>query len=415
MSILQAEGAPSGSKKTRPLDNIRVLDMSALMTGPLCTQILADYGADVIKVERPGGDVMRHAGPMRNPRMGPMYLHANRNKRSICLDAKHPDATAAILRLASTCDVFVHNIRPAAMARLGLSYDDFCAARPDIIYVSLVGYGQDGPYAAKPAVDEVIQAAAGIVELIERHTGEPRYVPSILADRITGISAAHAVLAALFQRSRTGEGQAIEIPMYETLAAFVLSDHLGGLTFEPPIGPTGYNRLVTPFHRPYPTLDGHIAASVYNDKQWKVFLRAIGKEALYHEDPRFHDAGIRARHYDEVYRMLGEIFSTRTTADWLKLLSDCDIPCSVVRRVDDLLDDPHLRAVDFFEEFDHPHEGRLRTMRVPSRWSGADMSMRRYAPRVGEQTREVLGEAGYSGEEIENLFAAGAANDSPTQ
>ena len=397
--------------KGRPLDGIRVLDLTQLMTGPYCTQILADYGADVIKVEKPEGDSMRHAGPMRHPHMGPMYMQANRNKRSICIDAKKPGGVAAILRMAANCDVFVHNVRPEAMARLGLSYADLCAVKPDILYVSLVGFGQDGPYAKKPAVDDVTQAASGMAQLVERYSGEPGYVPVVMADRVTALSAAHAVLAALFQRSRTGAGQAIEVPMYETLAAFVLGDHIGGMGFVPSIGPTGYNRLLTQYRRPFRTSDGHVGTSVYTNKSWKAFLHATGKGDLYDADPRFHDAGVRARHYDELYKMLSEMFLERTTAEWLELLERCDIPCSPVRSIDDLVDDPHLRAIDFFQEMDHPHEGRVRTLRVPSRWSVADMSFRRHAPMLGEQTREVLRESGYSPEEIETLIASGAAKE----
>lgn len=392
-------------KGNRPLDDVRVLDMSTLMTGPLCGQILADYGADVIKLERPEGDAMRHAGPMRHAQMGPMYMHANRNKRSVCIDAKKPGAIATILKIAATCDVFLTNIRPAAMRRLGLAPEQLRQVRPDLIYVSIVGFGQGGPYAKKPVVDDVTQSASGMADMVRRYSGEPRYVPSVMADRVTGLSAAHAVIAALYQRTRTGRGQDIEVPMFETLAAFVMGDHLGGLSFDPPAGPTGYNRLITPHRRPFRTSDGYIGTSVYTNRQWKAFLGAIGQGDLYDSDPRFHDAAVRAGCYDEVYGMLGGIFAGNTTAYWLGVLEGCDIPCSPVRSVDELIHDPHLQAVGFFEEFDHPHEGRMRTMNVTSKWSDADMSIRRHAPKLGEQTREILAECGYVAEEIERLLA----------
>lgn len=391
----------------RPLAGVRVIDLTSVLMGPLCTQILADYGADVVKVEPPEGDIMRHAGPLKNPQMGPIYLHVNRNKRSIVLDLKQNAARDALLRLCATADIFIHNIRPSVMRRLRLSHEDIQAVKPDIIYISLVGFGQDGPYANKTAVDDVIQAGSGMPSLFQQTLGgEPAYVPGVVADRIVGISAAHAALAALFMRERTGAGQAIEVPMFETMAQLVLGDHMAGKSYDPPVGPMGYSRLLTPNRKPYRTLDGYIGAVVYNNKQWKSFFDAVGQPEVYASDKRFSDAGERAKHYDAVYGVVAEHFAAKTTAEWLDLLNEYDIPCMPLHTLESLIQDPHIQQVGLIESHQHPSEGAINVMRVPSRWSNADLSLRHHAPRVGEQTREVLRETGFTDEEISALQQA---------
>lgn len=395
---------PGKTTAQRPLAGVRVIDLTSVLMGPLCTQILADYGADVIKVEPPEGDIMRHAGPLKNPQMGPIYLHVNRNKRSIMLDLKRDAAREALLRLCATADLFIHNIRPAVMRRLRLSHEDLKAVKPDIIYISLVGFGQDGPYANKTAVDDVIQAGSGMPSLFQQTLGgEPAYVPGVVADRIVGISAAHAALAALFMRERTGEGQAIEIPMFETMAQLVLGDHMAGKSYDPPVGPMGYSRLLTPNRKPYRTLDGYIGAVVYNNKQWKCFFDAIGEPEVFENDKRFSDAGERAKHYDAVYGVVAGYFATKTTAEWLDLLNAYDIPCMPLHTLESLIEDPHIQAVGLIEDQLHPSEGSIKVMRVPSRWSNADLSLRHHAPHVGEQTLEILKEHGFSNAEIAAL------------
>lgn len=391
---------------TGPLAGIRILDLTSVILGPYATQILADFGADVIKVEAPSGDIMRHVGPMRNPGMGHIYLNLNRNKRSIALDLKQPKARDALRKLAATADVFVSNVRPAAMARLGLGYDDIRAVNPRIVYASATGYGAGGRYAGKPAYDDLIQGLTGIAA-ISRDVwgGEPHYMPIAIADRTVGLYLANAISAALFHRERTGEGQAIEIPMFEVFAEYLLGDHLAGLTFDPPEGPHYYPRLVSKHRRPYATADGHVCALVYTDTHWKSFFRAIDRQDLL-QDPRFATHGNRAAHIDEVYQFVADTLKTRTTADWVALLDTADIPVTPLNNIESLLDDPHLNESGFFRFVDHPTEGRLRTTQVPGSWSGSSPSVRNLAPPLGEHTKDVLRDAGFSDEEIADIKAS---------
>jgi crotonobetainyl-CoA:carnitine CoA-transferase CaiB-like acyl-CoA transferase len=399
-------GEDAEQQGSGPLAGIRVLDLSTVVMGPYATQILADLGADIIKLEPPEGDVMRHVGPMRNPGMGHLFLNANRNKRSIVLDLKQPAARDAALRLAETVDVLVHNVRPQAVTRLGLDYEAVAAVNPRIVYVAAVGYGAGGRYAGKPAYDDLIQGASGLASVIMAASGgEPRYVPATIADRTVGLYVANAVLAALVCRERTGRGQSVEVPMFEVFTQFVLGDHLGGLTFDPPAGPAHYARLLTPHRRPYATADGHLCVLIYNDKQWQSFFRLIGEEERFRTDPRFASHSQRAANIDAVYGLVGEIMRQRTTAEWVELLEAGDIPVTPVNTVEDLLEDPHLADAGFFKIVDHPSEGRLRIMDVPSTWSAGQPEQRLPAPRLGEHTAEVLREAGLSDTEIAALTA----------
>ncbi|CAG9181627.1 CaiB/BaiF CoA transferase family protein [Cupriavidus pampae] len=347
-----------GSDKQRagPLAGVRVLDLTSVIMGPVCTQILADYGAEVVKVEPPEGDVMRHAGAKREPGMGAMFLHANQGKQSLVLDLKRPDDQETLRAMLPGFDVLVHNVRPQAMRRLGLDEASVRVLHPSIVYAELTGYAEGGPLHGRAAYDDVIQAQTGLADLFARQTGgAPQYVPTLIADRVTGLTAAHAILAALYRRQQTGEGDFVRVSMFETIAAFVLGDHLGGASFEPPAGPMGYSRLLTPYRRPYRTQDGYIAAVVYNDKHWRAFFEAIGELPTFEADARFQTAAARADNYDTIYGYLAEVLVTRTSEAWLALLESADIPCARVNRVEDLLDDPQLRAVDFFDERD-PHQ-----------------------------------------------------------
>jgi crotonobetainyl-CoA:carnitine CoA-transferase CaiB-like acyl-CoA transferase len=392
-----------------PLAGIRVVDLTTVLMGPYATQILADYGADVIKVEPPEGDIMRHAGPMRNPRMGPMFFQANRNKRSVVLDIKTPGGRDALKRLCRRADVFVCNVRPAALRRLGLGPDDIRAGNPRLVHLSLIGYGEGGPYSGRPAYDDLIQGLAAIPATIRQQAGkgEPRYAPLTMADHIVGLNAVHVVLAALMERHRSGKGQTIELPMFETLAQFVLSDHFGGRAFEPPIGPPGYNRLLAPDRRPYATRDGHICILVYTDRHWEAFFRIIGKPEQFHDD-RFRNAAGRSRYFAEAYALMAEVLATRTTAEWLGIFQEADIPAVPMHDLDALIDDPHLAAVGFFETLDHPTEGRIRVVGIPSRWSRSRLAIERHPPGLGEHTAEVLRETGLSEAAIRRLAAEGA-------
>jgi len=385
--------------------------MTTVLMGPYATQIAADYGADVIKVEPPEGDVMRVAGSKRHRDMGPLFLHANRNKRSVVLDIRRPEGRDALLRLCAGADAIIHNIRAAAMARLGLAYEDVARVNPRIVHVGLVGYGRGGPYAGRPAYDDLIQGVSGMASLFSLAGDEaPRYVPAVIADRIAGLNAVHAMLAALLHRERTGEGQDVEVPMFESVAQIVLGDHLGGLSFDPPVGPPGYSRLLSPNRRPYRTRDGFVCVLVYNDRQWRSFFAAIGRVDVWENDPRFADQGTRAQHFDEAYAMLAEVLTERTTAEWLALFEAHDLPAVPVNRVDELERDPHLAATGFVEVVEHPTEGRIKQIRPAQAFSRTPAGIHRHAPNLGEHTREVLAEAGIQGAELDALFAAGIAS-----
>jgi crotonobetainyl-CoA:carnitine CoA-transferase CaiB-like acyl-CoA transferase len=387
-----------------PLEGVKVIDMTSVLMGPYATQTLGDYGADVIKVESPEGDITRQIGPARHSDMGPIFLNANRSKRSISLDLKKPAGRDALLRLAATADVLVYNVRPQAMARLKLDYESVAAVNPRIVYAGMFGFGQDGPYAAKPAYDDLLQGGSGLSHLIARAgDGTPRYVPTALADRVVGLSAVGAILASLLHRDRTGQGQRVDIPMFETMVGFVMGDHLGGLTFEPPLDQGGYARQMSPDRRPYRTSDGYISVIVYNDKQWNSFFDVTGRDDL-RADPIFATFAGRLANIDIVYGELGRIFATRPTAEWMKLLVDADIPTMPVHDLLSILHDPHLVETNFFPIAEHPTEGAIRSMRVATAWSETPAIPSRLAPGLGEQSREILSEAGFKPEEIAQLL-----------
>ncbi len=393
---------------TQPLDGVRIIDLTSVVMGPYATQLLGDLGADIVKVEPPDGDILRNIAPMRHSGMGHIFLHHNRNKRSIVLDLKKPDGYAALQKLLKTADVLIYNVRPQAMKRLKLSYEDVTAVNPEIIYVGAYGFGQRGPYAAQPAYDDLIQGMSAMPALFhEAGASKPRYAPLAIADRITGLAAVNAVTTALFARSRTGKGQSVEVPMFETVTQMVLADHMGGHTFEPPEGPYGYARMLAPDRAPYRTSDGYMCVLIYNDKHWRAFFKLIGREDLFTGDSRFGSHEARSRNISAVYAFAAEQLKQRTTAEWEKLLRDADIPAAPMKTVEDLLNDPHLAQTGFFMETDHPSEGRLREMTLASHWSGADPMPHRPAPRLGEHSAEILREAGYDDAAITRLAAAG--------
>lgn len=389
------------------LNGIRVLDLTAYLLGPFATQILGDMGADIIKVESHEGDIVRGIGPTRSPGMGGVFQQNNRNKRSIVLDLKQPAGRDALLRLATTADVFVYNVRPAAMARLGLSYEAMAAVNPGIVYVGAVGFGQDGPYAARPALDDLMQGMSGIAGLYARASGgEPRYIPMAMADRYTGTVLVNAILGALVHKLRTGQGQALEVPMFESLAQGVLGDHLMGHSFDPPLGPPGYPRHLSPDRRPFRTQDGWLCAFLISDGQWRAVLERLGQPELM-QDPRFASLQARTEHSREVYAWLDATFRTRSTEQWLALLGEADVPAGPLHTLESLLEDPHLKAVGFFQRLEHPTEGTLVTLRPPSRWSRTPPEVRLPPPHLGEHSAELLAQAGYSEADIDALVAAG--------
>ncbi len=377
-----------------PLRGVKVLDLTTVVMGPSATQMLGDLGADVVKIESGAGDGMRWIGPWRTPGMGPLFLQANRNKRSVVLDLKSPDDNAAAVALAGLADVLVSNVRPQGLKRLGLDYDALAAANPRLIYCSAVGYGSGGPSTGAAVYDDLMQAASGVSGLFEVVDGAPRYAPVNICDRVVGLYVANAVTSALYHRAMTGEGQFIEVPMFETMAQFVLADHIGGAAFAPPLGPMGYKRLMSRTRGPYPTKDGKIAVVVYTDRHWRDFSALVGEPELMKTDPRFASQESRTRHAEDAGAFLAGHLGQRTNAQWLEALRRLDIPACPVNSLDDLLGDPHLRAVGLFEEVDHPTEGRLTTTRFPVRFSRSPASVRRHAPNLGEHTGEFLPPAG---------------------
>ncbi|WP_290689241.1 MULTISPECIES: CaiB/BaiF CoA transferase family protein [unclassified Haematobacter] len=397
-----------------PLNGIRIVDMTSVLMGPYATQMLGDFGADVVKVEAPDGDLVRKIGPARHAGMGPLFLHANRSKRSITLDLKVPEGREALLRLCADADALVYNVRPKAMERLGLSYEEVAAINPRIVYAGMFGYAQNGPYAARPAYDDLIQGAATIPYLFSRvNEGHPRYVPTAMADRIVGLVAANAILASLIERDRSGSGQRVDVPMFETMVSFVLSDHMGGLTYEPPLDKGGYARQLSADRRPYQTQDGYICALIYNDGHWRRFFTAIGQPEMPEADPRFRDFVSRMAHIDEVYGELSRLFLTRTTAEWMELLEEADVPAMPMYDFEGVLNDPHLAATGFFQMVDHPSEGKIRQMAVPAKWSRTPALPERLAPRQGENTAEILREAGMTTAEMDAMAQAGAFGAPP--
>ncbi|WP_418319849.1 CaiB/BaiF CoA transferase family protein [Piscinibacter sakaiensis] len=399
---------PNEKTNTGPLAGIRILDLTSVAMGPYMMQTIGDLGAEVIKVEPPQGDITRHLAPGRSAGMSPLFLQLNRSKRSVVLDLKDSAGRDALLQLARGADALVCNVRPAAMARLGLDYAAVAAVSKKIVYCSLVGFGQAGRYARRAALDDLIQGGSGLAALAARQDGTPHYAPGWIADQSVGLVGTYALLAALLHRERTGEGQAVEVPMFETMAQYMLTPHLYGKTFRPPIGGTGYPRIFA--RRPFKTQDGYICATAYTPAHWYRFFELIGRAEL-KKDPRFCDqAGISA-HVAELNDIFAESVRTRSTTEWLRLLEDADIPVLPMHTPDSLIDDPHLAEVGFFEDVEHPSEGPIRTMSVPTKWSHSKPVPARMPPTLGQHSLDILREAGLSQAQIDDLLARGVTRD----
>jgi crotonobetainyl-CoA:carnitine CoA-transferase CaiB-like acyl-CoA transferase len=363
-----------------PLDGIRVIDLSTVIAGPYATQMLGDMGADIVKVEPPTGDIMRAPGPARSAGMGAAFLNCNRNKESISLDLKQAADRERLLALIDEADVFVHNMRMDAARRAGLDPASLLARNPRLIYCAIVGFGQDGPYSDRPAYDDIIQAASGWAGLSAQFGGEPVYAPTIAADKTTAIFAVAAINAALFHRASSGIGQSIEVPMFEVMASFLMVEHLAGRSFVPPLGPSGYARILSPHRRPYRTADGYIAVMPYTASHWRAFFRAANREDWAGEEALGSD-GARAEMIGTLYERIASCLPSRNTAEWLTILEPLQVPCSAVNTIDDLLDDPHLKAVGFFENVEHPSEGEMLNVRPPVRFSATPAATRKLAPK----------------------------------
>jgi len=396
------------SASTGPLAGIRVIDLTSVIMGPYATHILADMGADVIKVESPEGDTFRNYRPLRHDGMSGSFLNLHRNKRGIVLDLKRAPAREALDLLIRGADVFVHNLRPRAARKLRLDYEAVRAQREDIVYCGAYGFGADGPYGDKAAYDDLIQAGSGLAGLYASVHGEPQYCPTVICDKIAGQTIAYSILGALFHRARGGGGQAIEVPMFETAIEFMLVEHYGGRAFEPPLGRAGFQRLLSAQRKPYRTADGYACILPYSDQNWRDFFDFVGRNDLL-DDPRLGTLADRVQHIDVLYRVVEEEACKRTTAQWVEFCDRVSIPCMPVLDLNELQDDAHVRAVGLFERAEHPSEGAYRPLRSPVRFSATPYRLRRHAPALGEHTREVLAELGLSAERIEAITASKGA------
>jgi crotonobetainyl-CoA:carnitine CoA-transferase CaiB-like acyl-CoA transferase len=391
-----------------PLAGIRVLEIASMILGPLAGQYLGDLGADVIKLEPPEGDLTRSIGPRRSPLMGSFFLSSNRSKRSIVVDLKKAEGQAILRSLLKDTDVLLHSLRTPAANKLGLDYETLKQINPSIVYCHVTGYSDEGAYAGRPAYDDIGQAASGLAQLQTAVAGQPRFMPSIFADKIGALHASIGMLAAIAHRTATGQGQQVEVPMFESLVAFNMAEHQWGFCFDPPIGPMGYQPVSTAARRPYKTKDGYLALLPYSDANWRSLFELAGEPQIM-DDPRFSTFAARQKHFREVWDEIERQAARKTNAEWLALLSTADIPFSVVNSLEDLTRDPHLESVGFWTLAEHPTEGQLRFAASPVDLRASPMRMTRMQPRLGEHSAEILRESGYDELSITNLTAAGGA------
>lgn len=370
--------------------------------GPYGTRILADMGADVVKIEPPEGDTFRNYGPLRHEQMGGSALNLHRNKRSVTLDLKAPEARQALRRLIATADALVHNLRPQAAARLGLDWDRVSRLNPRLVLCAARGFSQAGPYGGKAAYDDLMQAGSGFSALTRQVTGEAGYAPTAWCDKVAGQAIANAVLGALLHRERGGAGQEVEVPMFEVAIDFMLVEHFGAAAFEPPLGPAGFKRQLSKQRKPYRTRDGWACILPYSDQNWRDFFAFIGRTEI-GEDQRYQKLTDRVTHIDSLYRLVAEHAPRHSTREWVEFCDRVSIPCMPVLRMEELQNDPHVLATSFMPVAQHPSEGAYRAVRSPLRFSATPYHLRRHAPRVGEHTAEVLREAGLSESEVARL------------
>ncbi|MEL7031698.1 MAG: CoA transferase [Pseudomonadota bacterium] len=386
------------ASRTGPLAGVKIIDMSSVVLGPFATLIFGDLGADVIKIEAgqkgKAGDMMRYAGASPTGDLGPIYTSLNRNKRSVQLDAKTEDGKAAIMALLKDADVFFHNVRLAGMGRLGLDYESVKAINPSIVYVHCAGFGAGGPYEKRQAYDDLIQGASGFAALnAMRSGGDPEYAPSLVADKTVGLFATYATLAALYHKERTGEGQFVSVPMLESFTFFNMVENLYGETFLPGNGKLAYTRSVNANRKPYKTKDGYIGLVPYSDKQWELFFEMGGKTGVF-DDPRFSTYSARTENITDLYAIIGEVALLKTSDEWLSLLDEANIPAMRYNEMGDVLTDPHLAAVNFFQARTHPEAGDYRSMKHPVAFSATPADVAIDPPRLGADTETVLASLG---------------------
>ncbi len=398
---MKSEQYPRGA-----LEGLRVLDLSTVLLGPLAAQNLGDMGADVIKIESPAGDAIRDVGPQPTKGCGALFAGANRNKRSLVLDLKTDDGMGALVRLIKTADVLLHNIRPQAIERLNLGYDTVASFQSDIIYCGTYGFSALGPYGDKPAYDDMIQAVSGVAWLQGINEQEPRYIKSVMADKATGLTVTWALMTALFHRQRTGEGQSIEVPMFETMVGFNMVEHAMGLAYESPRDEGSYPRATSEYRRPHRTRDGYVGVLPYTEKHWHAFFEITGRQDLA-RDERFDTYANRHLNIDALYAELASIMLTRTTGEWLEVLTPAQIPAMPVNSLTDLMDDEHLKATDFWAWRDHPLHGPMRMPGIGPKFGKTPGSLRRAAPVLGQHSHEILTDLGYTGPEIDDLTEKG--------
>ncbi|MEI8143823.1 MAG: CoA transferase [Alphaproteobacteria bacterium] len=391
----------SSPAKAGPLSGIRILDLTTVILGPYATMLLGDLGAEVIKVESPGegqGDIMRWAGPAPESAgkgMGPLYMMFNKNKSSVALDLKRPEDRATCYELLRSCDMVCSNLRMDTAARLGVDYESLKAVKPDIVYVHAAGYGSDGPYAGLPAYDELIQGAAGGADMLPRVDGDPspRYLPTLAGDKTVGLFMVQAALAGMMHKLRTGEGQLVEVPMFECYTHFVMSENLYGHVYDPPVAGFGYGRIHNKDRRPYRTKDGWIGITPYSDRNWRDFFELAERPDLV-TDSRFATYPARMANIRALYGMMDEMTVTKTTAEWTAALTTKQIPFAPINRMDDLMDDPHLKEVGFFRRHEHPDGYTWVEMKHPVNYGASPASTRHAPPKLGEDTADVLAQAG---------------------
>lgn len=382
------------------MSGLTILDLTTVIMGPYATQILGDLGAEIIKIESPAGDSLRYHVPQRGTGMAGFFLDLNRNKRSVVLDLKRSDAAEALMQLVSCADVVVHNMRPQAIAKLGLGYERLAALKSDIVYCAAVGFGSEGTYATRAAYDDTIQAASGLASVMGRQRGEPSFVPSVICDKVAGQMVANSILAALLHRERTGKGQAVEVPMFEALVSFNLVEHIGPYAFEPALDEPGWKRVLSPARKPFRTKDGYACLLPYSDRNWRDFFAFIGRPEL-SDDPKFKTMPERVQNVDELYRVVETAAVGFSNAEWMEFCDSTSIPAMPVLGIKDLWQDEHLAKVNMFSVRDHPSEGQYKSVRHPVSYSETAATVRRDAPQLGQNTYEVLCNLGYSPEDIE--------------